>query len=116
MATREPSSRERRLAENEVVFRAANEAVKDVADDFVAHGAGPTFAFFCECSDANCAEQLDLTLTEYEAVRAHGARFVILTGHEEPDVEEVVETRQRYTVVEKTGASRAIAEESDPRG
>jgi hypothetical protein len=110
-----PSSRERRLAENEVVFRAANEAVKDVADDFVAHGAGATFAFFCECSNANCADQLDLTLAEYEAVRAHAARFVILGGHEELDVERVVEAQPRFTVVEKTGASRAIAEESDPR-
>lgn len=64
MTTREPSSRQRRLAENEVVFRAANEAVKGVADDFVAHGASATFACFCECSDAGCTRQLELTLAE----------------------------------------------------
>lgn len=115
MSTPELSGRERRLAENEVVFRAANEAVKDVADDFAAHGAGATFAFFCECSDADCTEQLNLTLPEYEAVRAHATRFVIVDGHEALEVERVVDRQARFAVVEKTGPSRAIAVESDPR-
>lgn len=115
MTTEDPSSRQRRLAENEVVFRAANEAVKEVADDFVAHGGKATFTFFCECSDANCAAQLDLTLTEYERVRAHATRFVVVDGHEEIEVERVVDRRPRFTVVEKIGPSRAIAEASDPR-
>lgn len=69
----------------------------------------------CECSDANCAAQLDLTLTEYESVRTHAARFVVVAGHEELEVERVVETQPRFRVVEKIGPSRAIAEAADPR-
>jgi hypothetical protein len=69
----------------------------------------------CECSDPACAESLEITPQEYEAVRADRARFVVLKGHEMPEVERVVEDTGRYIVVEKLGAAAEMAQAGDPR-
>jgi hypothetical protein len=54
-------------------------------------------------------------MDEYEAIREHPARFPVLPGHELPDVETVVETHERYLVVEKQGTARDVAIEHDKR-
>ncbi len=56
-----------------------------------------------------------MTPQEYEDVRAHGRRFIVLPGHEVLDVERVVDERDRFNVVEKTGDSATLVEEQDPR-
>jgi hypothetical protein len=53
---------------------------------------------------------LDLTIGEYAIVRSHPRRFVVLPGHEEPDVESTVEIHPGYVVVEKRGEAGRIAE------
>jgi hypothetical protein len=53
---------------------------------------------------------------EYEQVRSDSATFVIVKGHEIPDVEEIVERRKRYDVVRKiAGEAEELAEKTDPR-
>jgi hypothetical protein len=95
--------RSARLAANEAVFRAGNEKIG-------------TTTYMCECGDAQCFQLLDLTNDEYEAVRAHPARFVVVSGHEDLTAGEVVvESSARFTIVEKRGAEREIVERSDPR-
>lgn len=42
-----------------------------------------------------------MTIDEYRAVRSDPRTFAIVDGHEEPDVEHVVERTDRYTVVRK---------------
>jgi hypothetical protein len=70
----------------------------------------------CECGDARCFQMVDLTNDEYEAVRAHPARFFVARGHEDLTAGEVVvEEAAGFTIVEKQGAERAIVERSDPR-
>jgi hypothetical protein len=68
---------ERRMAENEVVFRKYNErvqqgfdAVKKVAKEagqehFVVEVDAPLY-FYCECSDENCHERIRLTTERYK--------------------------------------------------
>jgi hypothetical protein len=41
-----------------------------------------------------CNQLVELSVREYEEIRAHPRRFVLVPGHESPDVETVVETRQ----------------------
>jgi hypothetical protein len=65
--------------------------------------------FICECSDPGCAESLEITAGEYEAVRADRARFVIANGHQTPAVERVVDGKGRFLVVENIGAAAEIA-------
>lgn len=105
--------REERLARNEALFRDVNERVREAA---AAHGVGQhMYQFFCECSNVDCTFQLHATLAEYEAVRAHGSRFVVAPEHWLPEVETIAEKNERWWTVEKHGAAAELAEELDPR-
>jgi hypothetical protein len=99
-------------ARNQVLFREVNERIAELSN-----GGRETSVslFICECSNEACAEALEITAAEYERVRTDGARFVVLPGHELPDVERVIGGSGRFVVVEKLGAAAAIARGSDPR-
>jgi hypothetical protein len=108
-------ARERRLGENEALFREVNERIKEIGESFslVATHA----SFVCECADTACAEQLALTLEEYAAVRANPERFIVVPGHETADVEEIVERHDRYAVIEKrAGGPAQLARDTAPGG
>jgi hypothetical protein len=106
-------AREKRLADNETLFREVNERVRAVAQG---HGSDQhRYAFFCECSNADCTLQLELTQTEYESARGHGSRFIVARGHELPEIEHVVERHAEWSLIEKDGEAARIAEARDPR-
>jgi hypothetical protein len=107
-----PSDRERRLALNEAAFRVANERMRDWPER---QGDEEPARFYCECANMGCLEQVLLTQRAYEAVRAESDRFIVVPGHEIPDVETVVERRDGYHVIEKDDDVRPIAEATDPR-
>jgi hypothetical protein len=108
------NNRERRIGENEALFREVNERVRETSETFdVASGEAE---FVCECGSASCVERIRMSLEEYERVRADPTTFVIVPGHEEPDVEVVVAHEGRYDVVRKhSGAAEEIAIHTDPR-
>ncbi len=107
------SEHERRLAENEALFREVNEHVQKQADG---HGNdGHIYAYFCECSDRGCIERVELTSSEYEVVRADGTRFILVAGHEIDEIEDVVATLGDSVIVEKQGVAGQHAETLDPR-
>jgi hypothetical protein len=99
---------ENRIAMNEATYRTVNEAVR-------AEGAGGAIAFLCECGRLGCNQLIELSRAEYEAVRSNPRRFAIVPGHEIPDVEDVVETHTRYTVIEKHPDTDDIVMPTDPR-
>lgn len=106
-------AREQRLAENEALFRDINERVQAIA---IGHGSDEhRYTFFCECSNADCTLQIELTAEEYETVRSHPARFVVAAGHELPEIEDVVDSGPAWSIVEKQGDGAEIAAERDPR-
>ena len=108
-----PEGFEDRIAHNEAVFREVNERIeagsspRDVVD---------AVAFLCECGMLRCTMLVELTLPEYEAVRADPHLFLLVPGHEIPGVEVVVSRQRNYVVVEKVGeAGRAAARDTHPR-
>ncbi len=104
------ASRDERIAKNETLWREVNERIRDVTK------YSGDIEFLCECGDATCAEPIGMTISEYEEVRAEPTHFLVVPGHVIPDVEHVVESNDRYTVVAKrAGEPAAIAIESDPR-
>jgi hypothetical protein len=103
---------EQRIAGNEAVFRQVNEALK--AGQWPGEEDSPV-AFRCECGQLGCSRLIELKLTDYERVRAHPRRFLIASDHEIPMAETVVETHDRYVVVEKAGEAGRLAEATDPR-
>ncbi|MGD1059006.1 MAG: hypothetical protein ABR992_16505 [Solirubrobacteraceae bacterium] len=104
---------ERRVSANESSFREANEAIER---GLWRGEENSLVAFRCECASLDCAQLVDLTPQEYEHVRAAARRFLVVPGHEIPEVETVVEIHERYVVVEKRAEAGAAAEASDPRG
>jgi hypothetical protein len=105
-----------RIAQNEAFFREINERVQELErerqDDT---DARVRWEFLCECGRATCAEPVKMTRAEYEAARADPVRFAVLPGHENPEVERVVERTDRFLVVEKVPSERGIARAADPR-
>lgn len=97
------SSVEERLVRNEVMFRAINERIRELAGRFEV-GADPVM-FICECSDETCVEKVTLTLEQYDEMRALPARFVVVPGHEAiPLVERVVFRSPSFVLVRKVGS------------
>jgi hypothetical protein len=92
------SSVDDQVAAKQARFRRANDELEARFVELAAAGAVP---FICECFDERCTRVVSLTLEEYEEVRAHPARFVIVPGHRLSPGERVVEDRERYTVTEK---------------
>jgi hypothetical protein len=104
--------RQQCLAHNEAVFREVNEAISS------GHWPGEEDApvvFRCECGKLGCSRMIELTVPEYERIRASPHRFFVTPGHDIPGPETVVETYERYLVVEKRGEAARVAEETDPR-
>ena len=54
------SSVEARLARNELMFRAINERIRELAARFEDDEHGPV-SFLCECADETCVERLSMT-------------------------------------------------------
>jgi hypothetical protein len=71
--------------------------------------------FVCECGRLGCTELVELSVSEYQAVRSSGRRFIVLAGHVDATTERVVEERDGYVVTEKLGEAAELAEELDPR-
>jgi hypothetical protein len=109
-----PPEQGERFARNEALFRQANERVRDVSQAFATLDPTPV-EFVCECGLQDCAEPIALRLHEYEAIRAHPTRFVVVPKHVMPEIERVVEDHGSYVVVEKLLGEHTIAEETDPR-
>ncbi len=106
---------ERRVAENQVLFREINERVRAL-NESLPPALEPSW--ICECSNTGCIERVELTAEEYEDVRAHAPRFFVFPAEahvEAPEVERVVARNERYWVVEKIGDAARIAEARDPR-
>lgn len=99
-------------ARTESLFRDVNERIAESALRFEAD----TTQFVCECADPNCTHRLKVTLEEYEDVRSDGATFVLEPGHEQKDIERVVDRRGRFHVVEKVQKTvRATVQRLNPR-
>jgi hypothetical protein len=108
--------RSRRVGRNEAVFREVNEQIESLNRGSGAVG-DEILHIVCECGDLRCVEQFVVDVDVYERIRAEPTMFLVLPGHERPDVERVVEQAETYHVVKKLeGVPGLVARESDPRG
>jgi hypothetical protein len=103
---------ERRMAENEVVFREYNEKIQNGFDeikkiakeDGQAHNLSDedmSLDFCCECWDENCQEKIRLKPSDYKAIQVQRNQFVVISGHETSAIERVIENEANYAVVQK---------------
>jgi hypothetical protein len=98
--------RERRIGENEAYWRQVNELSPPAP--------GMMNLMFCECGRLECRDRVPMTAEEYDEVRANSTTFLVVPGHALPEAEIVIETRDRFEVVEKRGEAARVAVERDP--
>jgi hypothetical protein len=106
------NERTRRIGLNEALGREVNERIELL----VSKSENGQMEIICECGASNCTEQQPVSHSEYERVRVDPTLFLVVPGHEAPDVEDVVESFDHFDVVRKRDGSPArLAEATDPR-
>ena len=101
---------EQRAARNESLFREVN---KNIALLEERHGDSDEAVYICECANSGCAEQLAVEPEVYRRVRQESRWFLLVPGHEDPQIERVIERHRGYLIVEKTGAAGEVAEKTE---
>ncbi len=92
-----------RRVRNEALLRTVNEQIAALGQGAAAW-AGPEhrFDFTCECGRVDgCGGRVLMTLAEYELVRSQRDRFAVLPGHQTDEIEDIVERRTHYVIVDK---------------
>jgi hypothetical protein len=106
--------RARRIGHNEALFREVNDRIERVTQSLQV--TTERMSILCECGDQSCTERVEVSLPDYERIRADSALFFVCTGHEQPDVEDVVEQTGGFDVVrKKPGPAAELARELDAR-
>jgi hypothetical protein len=103
--------REVRAARNQSLFRAVNEKLRELNEAFST--VTETYAIACECADTTCVETLQIAMDDYLEVRKDPNRFVVLTAHVIPDVEQTVAQNDGYSVVEKNADVPSVLGSND---
>ena len=103
---------EQRAARNQALFREVNKSVASLEEGQETSETQPVF--ICECANEDCTERLPVDLETYERTREHPRRFLVLPGHEDPQIGRTVERHDGYLIVEKTGEAGDVAERTNP--
>jgi hypothetical protein len=101
-----------RAARNEELFRSVNERIEEGAEQ---HGVEAPLRFHCECERAACLETVEMSPPVYERVAAERYHFVLVPGHEDEEIERIVDRKEEYVVVEKTGEARRQIDRDHPQ-
>ena len=98
-------------ARPQFAFREVNERITELAGEWNETGFN---LVICECGRIECAEALEITAAEYEAVRADGARFVVSPGHQQAGKQRVIGGNGRFVIVEVLGETGQMARKVNP--
>jgi hypothetical protein len=101
-----------RAARNEEVFRDVNERIEEGAEQ---HNVSDSLPFHCECGASACIETIEIPPARYAAIIQERYHFVVIPGHEEPQIERIVETEGHFLVVEKIGKARKQIDHDHPQ-
>lgn len=89
-------------AQHQMLFRSVNDRIMD-AGEALGHSTDE-LEFACECADETCFERIRLAPQRFLAITSDANRFIVLRGHEWPDVEDTVAQRDGFLIVAKRGA------------
>jgi hypothetical protein len=94
-------ARETRLATNEALYRVVYERIHEVGERLEVLPDGELLEFKCECGRPDCDSLVSMSAAEYEHVRTDNDRFALVPGHENPEIERVMDRTERYVIVDK---------------
>ena len=101
MADKELSKRRR--VENELVFKQLNQQVKQAAEVMLPNRQRREFPlkFYCECSNESCTERIMIPLEDYAMLHQNIRNFMVLPGHQQSDIEQVVSDQGKFVIAKK---------------
>ncbi len=113
---------ERRLVENELIARELNfkvvRGLTELTELAVAHDQAilapditQPLHFYCECSNIDCTERIQLSPEKYVKIHKESRFFVIAKNHQTPAVEEIIESLALYAIVEKNREPAQVVSE-----
>jgi hypothetical protein len=105
--------RERRVTENEVLFRKVNEQIVEVRDALLPEDRN--LRILCEYGVQDCDERIDVDADEYRRVRDDPSWFGLRPEHVIPDLEDVVADHEGWVVVEKREPVKSALEGADSK-
>jgi hypothetical protein len=105
--------RDESKARNEELFRNVNEQIEALSQ--TVERDDPLMEYLCECDRQDCYKTVSATRAEYESIRSDPTHFIVSLGHQDPSVERVYASNDRFVIVEKRGAAARDARETDPR-
>jgi hypothetical protein len=90
-------SRDERMRETEQFFRGINEVI--------ARKTPPNGGrFLCECANSHCNTTFEMDAQDLMLLHVQPGAYVVLAGHDLPDLEDVVERRDGYAIVRSRAA------------
>jgi hypothetical protein len=95
------SPREQRAIRNEELFREVNVNIADLEEQAGRKDWDELLPLVCECALTGCSAPIEVDAATFERVRANPLLFLVAQGHEQLDIETVVEYREGYLIVEK---------------
>lgn len=105
--------RDLRAAENQLLFRAVNERIKELGETIL--NAASEIDFACECNDIDCHRPIVMTIEEFDAIDRAANRFIVCRGHEDLDLEDVVGEHDGYLIVAMRGAAAEVVKDAKRR-
>jgi hypothetical protein len=95
------SPREQRAMRNEELFREVNLHIAELQKGSHNLSVDGLLPLVCECSHTGCTTPVEVDPASFDRVHENPLRFIVAPGHEDLDVESVVERRDDYLIVEK---------------
>ncbi len=103
---------EKRMLENEAVFRERNNHLQSWFNKFkqlarketnsaTSLDVNKNLRFYCECSDENCHKRIKISQAAYQRIHKDAKSFVVLPGHEVTAIEDIVTESPSYSIVKK---------------
>ncbi len=94
---------EERRKKNEIEFRDFNVANREALENVMDEESKVSFplGMVCECSNPNCFERIELTVAQRKEIRKDPLVFVIAPGHQDNQIEKVIDQHKYYALVKK---------------
>ena len=84
----------------ETLNRRLEEVVERIREEDDLDADAP-IGFFCECSDLDCRERVHAVPGRFEEIHRDSELFILVPGHERPEIERVVDQEADFLIVRK---------------
>ncbi len=96
--TAEAAASADRLERNQQLFRTVNDRLFELSTHQLDAPWTEKTTYLCECADPACLEAIELTLDEYENLRAESDLRAVAPEHEQPGCQVILRT-QRFSMI-----------------